>query len=146
MTHENTSSARAGSKPDSGGNTSAAVDYTVMRGGVRYAGVHLIIDLFGGERLNDLLYIEQTLRACVDAAGATLLHIHLHPFEPNGVSGVAVLAESHISVHTWPDDRYAAFDVFMCGDTRPERCADILKAAFKPERIDVTELLRGKDL
>jgi len=117
-----------------------------MRGGVRYAGVHLIIDLFGGERLNDLLYIEQTLRACVDAAGATLLHIHLHPFEPNGVSGVAVLAESHISVHTWPDDRYAAFDVFMCGDTRPERCADILKAAFKPERIDVTELLRGKDL
>jgi S-adenosylmethionine decarboxylase len=51
----------------------------------------------------------------VDAAQATLLHIHVHHFQPNGISGVAVLAESHISIHTWPEVGYAAMDVFMCG-------------------------------
>ena len=58
----------------------------------------------------------------MEAAGATLLHIHLHHFTPNGgVSGVAVLAESHISIHSWPEYGYAALDVFMCGDGRSER-------------------------
>jgi len=123
--------------------TTSPKDYAVVRDGKRYSGVHLIIDLFGATRLNEIAFIEKTMRECVDASGATLLHIHLHPFEPNGVSGVAVLAESHISVHTWPDDGYAAFDVFMCGDTRPEVCADILKGAFSAERITVKELLRG---
>jgi S-adenosylmethionine decarboxylase len=124
----------------------AQKDYAVVRDGVRYSGIHLIIDLYGAARLNDLPYIEETMRECVVASGATLLHIHLHPFEPNGVSGVAVLAESHISVHTWPDDNYAAFDVFMCGDTKPELCAEILKIAFQPERIEVQEHLRGKGI
>ena len=91
------------------------------RKGVRCAGVHLIIDLHGAERLDDLEHIETTLRRCVEASRATLLHIHLHHFQPNGVSGVAVLAESHISIHTWPDANYAALDVFMCGSADP-RC------------------------
>jgi len=121
-------------------------DYCVVRGGVRCAGVHLIIDLYGAKRLNDLPFIEMVMRKCITASRATLLNMHLHPFEPNGVSGVAVLAESHISVHTWPDDNYAAFDVFMCGDTAPEACADILQSSFEPERIEVHELLRGKGL
>lgn len=127
-------------------DTDVKKDYAVVRDGVRYSGVHLIIDLYGAERLDDLAYIEATMRHCVEEAGATLLHIHLHPFEPNGVSGVAVLAESHISVHTWPDDHYAAFDVFMCGDTKPERCIEILTDAFKAERTAVQELLRGKGI
>jgi len=88
-------------------------DHFAVRNGVRCAGVHLIIDLHGAERLNDIDHIEATLRRCVDAARATLLHIHLHHFQPNGVSGVAVLAESHISIHTWPDAGFAALDVFM---------------------------------
>ncbi|MFC3052546.1 adenosylmethionine decarboxylase [Kordiimonas pumila] len=121
-------------------------DYFVVRDGIRYAGTHLIIDLYGASRLNELPHIEETLRACITASKATLLHMHLHPFEPNGVSGVAVLAESHISVHTWPESDYAAFDVFMCGATKPEVCADILEAAFKPKNLVVTELLRGKNL
>jgi S-adenosylmethionine decarboxylase len=80
----------------------------------------------------------------VQAAGATLLHIHMHHFTPNGgISGVAVLAESHISVHTWPERRYAAFDVFMCGDARPELAVEVLKERFRPGRIQVSELLRG---
>jgi S-adenosylmethionine decarboxylase len=117
----------------------------VVRNGVRCAGVHLIIDLYGAERLDDIDHIETTLRHAVDAAAATLLHIHLHHFEPNGgVSGVAVLAESHISIHTWPENGYAALDVFMCGNANPDACVPVLREAFAPRNIAVGELLRGQ--
>src|SRR5262245_19087610 len=120
-------------------------DHFVVRNGVRCAGVHLIVDLYDAERLDDLDHIETTLRRCVDAAGATLLHVHLHHFEPNGgISGVAVLAESHISIHSWPEARYAAMDVFMCGNAKPERCVPVLREAFRPRRVAVSEILRGK--
>lgn len=120
-------------------------DYFIERGGVRCAGAHLIVDLWGARRLDEIRYIEDTLRECVQAAGATLLHIHLHHFTPNnGVSGVAVLAESHISVHTWPECGFAAFDVFMCGCADPHKAVDVLKRAFEPERADVGEYLRGR--
>ncbi|WP_420392536.1 adenosylmethionine decarboxylase [Acuticoccus sp.] len=117
----------------------------MVRRGVRCAGAHLIVDVYGGERLDDLTHIEATLKRCVDVSGATLLHVHLHHFDDNGgVSGVAVLAESHISIHSWPEHSYAALDIFMCGDTRPEACVDVLREAFKPERVAVSELLRGR--
>ena len=120
-------------------------DHFVVRNGVRCAGVHLIIDLYEAEGLSDIDRIEDALRKCVAAAGATLLHIHLHHFEPNGgVSGVAVLAESHISIHSWPEARYAALDVFMCGEAKPEACIPVLREAFTPRRIVVGEHLRGQ--
>ena len=120
-------------------------DHFAIRNGVRCAGVHLIIDLHGAEGLNDIDLIERTLRRCVDAARATLLHIHLHHFQPTGVSGVAVLAESHISIHTWPDAGYAALDVFMCGNANPDACVPVLREAFQAERVEVNEILRGRD-
>jgi S-adenosylmethionine decarboxylase len=120
-------------------------DHFAVRNGVSCAGVHLIIDLHGAEGLNDIDLIDATLRRCVAAARATLLHIHLHHFHPNGVSGVAVLAESHISIHTWPDVGYAALDVFMCGKAEPDACIPILRAAFKAQRVAVNELLRGRE-
>jgi S-adenosylmethionine decarboxylase len=119
-------------------------DHFATRNGVRCAGVHLIVDLHGAKGLDDIDLIERTLRRCVSAARATLLHIHLHHFHPNGVSGVAVLAESHISIHTWPDAGYAALDVFMCGSADPDACIPILREAFGTERVGVSELLRGR--
>jgi S-adenosylmethionine decarboxylase len=119
--------------------------HLAVRNGVPCAGVHLIIDLHGAEGLNDIDLIDATLRRCVAAARATLLHLHLHHFHPNGVSGVAVLAESHISIHTWPDLGYAALDVFMCGKAEPEACIPILRKAFKARRVAVNELLRGRE-
>jgi S-adenosylmethionine decarboxylase len=116
-----------------------------VRNGVRCAGVHLIVDLHGAKGLDDIDLIESALRRCVDAAGATLLHIHVHHFQPNGVSGVAVLAESHISIHTWPDTGYAALDVFMCGQADPDKCIPVLREAFRPKRVAVNEILRGQD-
>jgi S-adenosylmethionine decarboxylase len=120
-------------------------DHFATRNGVRCAGVHLIIDLHGAKGLNDIDLIERTLRRCVDAARATLLHIHLHHFQPTGVSGVAVLAESHISIHAWPDAGYAALDVFMCGKADPDACVPVLREAFQAERVEVNEILRGRD-
>ena len=119
-------------------------DHFAVRNGVRCAGVHLIIDLHGAKRLNDIEHIETTLRRCVEAANATLLHIHLHHFQPSGVSGVAVLAESHISIHTWPEAGYAALDVFMCGWAEPDKCIPVLREAFSAKRVGVNELLRGQ--
>lgn len=122
-------------------------DFFCERDGVRYAGTHLIIDLVRAERLDEIEHIDQTLRRCVEVAGATLLHIHLHHFTPNGgVSGVAVLAESHISIHSWPEYGYAALDVFMCGHTHPRRAIEVLKEAFKPRRVVVKEQMRGKEI
>src|ERR1051325_5025541 len=87
-------------------------DHFITRNGLTFAGSHLIIDLWEAEGLDDKDRIEKALIDAVKAAGATLLHIHLHAFtEGGGISGVAVLAESHISVHTWPERGYAAFDV-----------------------------------
>ena len=122
-----------------------AKDHFIQRNGVEFAGTHLLLDLYGASLLDNIEHIEQAMRNIVTACGATLLHIHLHHFTPSGgVSGVAVLAESHISVHTWPERDYAAFDVFMCGDAQPENSVPVLKRAFFPRRIEVCEELRGR--
>ena len=119
-------------------------DHFITKNGLTYAGSHLIIDLWDAENLDDRDRIEQALVDAVSAAGATLLHIHLHTFsEGGGISGVAVLAESHISVHTWPERGYAAFDVFMCGGAEPRKALSVLKAAFNPGRIVIGEHKRG---
>jgi S-adenosylmethionine decarboxylase len=119
-------------------------DHFITRNGLTYAGSHLIIDLWEAEGLGDRDRIETALIDAVKAAGATLLHIHLHTFEEGGgISGVAVLAESHISVHTWPEKGYAAFDVFMCGDAQPRKALDVFKAAFNPGRLVLGEHKRG---
>ncbi len=122
-------------------------DFFVERNGIRFAGTHLIIDLVDACRLDALEHIRETLIDCVRSAGATLLHVHLHRFTPNGgVSGVAVLAESHISIHTWPERGYAAFDVFMCGDADPRKTIPVLERAFGPCRVAVATILRGEGL
>ncbi len=124
--------------------TTGAKDYFIERNGLRYAGSHLIIDLWEAQHLDDAEVIEMTFRRAIKEAGATLLHMHFHEFSENGgISGVAVLAESHISIHTWPERGYAAIDVFMCGGAEPHKVVPILKHAFKAGRISLSEQMRG---
>ncbi|MCK5895537.1 MAG: adenosylmethionine decarboxylase [Cocleimonas sp.] len=119
-------------------------DLFIVQEGKTFAGRHLILDLWGCQQLDNLSFIEQTLRDATDSAGATLLHLHLHHFTPNGgVSGVAVLAESHISIHTWPERGYAALDIFMCGNTQPEKAVELLQQRFQPQRSEMNTHLRG---
>ncbi len=74
-----------------------------------------------------------------------MLHIHLHHFTPHhGISGVAVLAESHVSIHTWPETGYAALDMCMCGCAEPREAIEVLREAFRPARLAVEEILRGR--
>lgn len=121
-----------------------AVDLFLEKDGISFAGTHLILDCWEASQLDDINHIETAMKEAIEASGATLLHIHLHHFTPNGgVSGVAVLAESHISIHTWPERNFAALDVFMCGDTQPEKTIAIFKKAFDTQKITVSKHLRG---
>jgi S-adenosylmethionine decarboxylase len=120
-------------------------DYFVERDGMKYAGMHLLVDLWGATNLADPALIDTALRAAAVKAGATILHSHFHHFTPNGgVSGVVVLAESHISIHTWPERNFAAVDIFMCGACNPHDAVPVLRAAFHPDRVDLGEQRRGR--
>lgn len=122
-------------------------DYFVERDGQRFAGTHLLVDLWGASNLDDPDRIDRVLREAALGAGATILHSHFHHFTPNGgVSGVVVLAESHISIHTWPECNFAAVDIFMCGACDPRDAVPVLQQAFCPERLDIGEQRRGRVL
>jgi len=119
-------------------------DYWIERDGQRFAGMHLLVDLWGATNLSEPDHIDRALREAAVISGATILHSHFHHFTPNGgVSGVLVLAESHISIHTWPEKNFAAIDIFMCGDCDPHRGIPVIQAAFEPSRIDLDEQRRG---
>jgi len=111
---------------------------------ILWAGDHLILEFWQCQKLNNQKFIHQALVEAVKACGAELLSINVHRFQPIGISGIAVIKESHISIHTWPEDRYAAIDVFTCGDkVKPYLALKKLKSFFKPKHIDVIELKRG---
>ncbi len=119
-------------------------DRFVTESGATYAGRHLIADFWGAASLADTDAIRTAIRDAARAAGATILHLHLHRFGTGqGVSGIAVLAESHISVHTWPERGYAAFDAFLCGDTDANAALAELERHLRPTRKDVQVLRRG---
>lgn len=127
-----------------GADTRDHGDHFVERDGLRYAGDHLIIDLWHAARLDDIDLVERALRAAALACGATVLKVDLHRFtDTGGVSGVAIIAESHISIHTWPECAYAAIDIFMCGDAKPHAAIPVLREMFEPERVHVVEHRRG---
>nr|WP_298796366.1 adenosylmethionine decarboxylase [uncultured Acetobacter sp.] len=120
-------------------------DYFVVKDGEKFAGTHLLVDLWDAINLDDPEKIDRTLCEAALAAGATILHSHFHHFTPNGgVSGVVVLAESHISIHTWPERAFAAVDIFMCGACDPNLAIPVMQRLFQAERLDVDEQRRGR--
>jgi S-adenosylmethionine decarboxylase len=113
---------------------------------LKQLGKHIILELWGCEKeaLDDQPGIEKMLIDAVKACGATLICVKTHKFSPQGVTGVAVLAESHISIHTWPELGYAAMDVFTCGaHVEPEDTITTLKEFLKPSHIDIMDIKRG---
>ncbi|QNI71634.1 adenosylmethionine decarboxylase [Cyanobium sp. NS01] len=108
-------------------------------------GKHCILELYGCDhaRLDDEAFLRDTITAAAKRAGATLLNLITHRFEPQGVTGLALLAESHISIHTWPESGYAAVDVFTCGDhTMPERACAVLAEELAAAEHKLTSFRR----
>lgn len=125
--------------------TQLPCDHFMQTGELKFAGKHFIVDFWGANGLKDREKIESAMTEAAQLAGATVLHVHLHTFsDGGGITGVALLAESHISVHTWPEHDYAAFDIFMCGNAAPEKSVELLKKIFQPHRVEIQEILRGK--
>ena len=109
-----------------------------------YAGDHLLIELWDAHDLGDAALIQDTLEAAARAAEATVLHSYYHHFgSDQGVSGMTILAESHISIHTWPERSYAAIDVFMCGKCDPQQTVPTIEQGLRPGRIETRLLRRG---
>jgi S-adenosylmethionine decarboxylase proenzyme len=107
-------------------------------------GRHVICEFWGASNLQEAEHTERALQHAVDAGGATLIKTVVHQFSPHGVTAVAVLAESHLSIHTWPEMGYAAVDYFTCGshvDTAAMLAS--LKSSYLPDRVETRELARG---
>lgn len=108
-------------------------------------GQHVIAEFYGAHHLFTCADADPVLRHAAKAAGAVVLDTKLHDFgEREGFTGVALLAESHISIHTWPEHGYAAIDIFMCGDCDTAKSLDVLRAYFAPTSESVTILKRGE--
>lgn len=108
-------------------------------------GKHLIADFSGATHQSDQNKIEFALRSAAVHAGATVLNVSVHMFPANnGITGIALLAESHISVHSWPEHDYIAFDIFMCGNADPELALQWLTNFFKPVSITTQLIERTK--
>ena len=110
------------------------------------AGIHVLADLSGidAEKLCSCEALERLLRAAAEAANAHVLHSHFHGFgEGQGVTGVVLLAESHISIHTWPECGFAAADIFMCGNAQPELALTIIETALAPGSSQINTVRRA---
>lgn len=111
---------------------------------MKSVGRHMILELWGCQNLNSTQVVEGALRDVIDACNLTLLDLRVYPFTPIGVTGVAIVSESHVMIHTWPEYGYAAVDVFTCGEQAdPVAGLAALKAHFKPERVQIMEISRG---
>ena len=109
-------------------------------------GSHALLDYYGCDAalLGDAEGLERILREAAQAAGATSLAAHFHHFGAGaGVTGVLLLAESHLSIHTWPEDCFAALDIYLCsGDI--ERACSVLENALRPTQSEQSRILRGR--
>jgi S-adenosylmethionine decarboxylase len=110
---------------------------------VQALGRHQLFDC-DAEALNSLEIVKASMVEAAKRAQATIVDVVFHEFNPFGISGVVVIAESHLAIHTWPEYRYAAVDVFSCGDVlQPQTAANYLVEQFKAARASVVELQRG---
>ena len=113
----------------------------------KYAGIHLTAEFWNGKIIEDVKKIEEILVTAVKTAGSIPLEIIMHKFSPQGLTGVVLLAESHIAIHTWPEINYVAIDIFTCGDkATPQKALDYLEKEFQPKKVRVKTLKRGRIL
>ena len=108
---------------------------------------HVLYDAWVEDRqiLSTIEPMKQLMCRAAEAGGATVVHQHFHQFNPWGVTGVLLLAESHISVHTWVDEGFAAFDIFTCGPMDTDKVLEVIREGLKPSHASVRRIVRGGD-
>jgi S-adenosylmethionine decarboxylase len=110
-------------------------------------GVHIILDLYecsDSSILDSPEKIKEILLKSLEKTKATLIDIKIHKFSPFGVSGFALISESHISIHTWPENKYAGVDIYTCGEkTFPENAIDLFIEELKSKKPSIIKIERG---
>ena len=108
-------------------------------------GIHYLVDLQGckEELLRDKELLTTAMETAANNAGATIVETLIHQFSPHGLSGVVVIAESHLAIHTWPEQNYAAIDIFTCGNVDIAQQIYInIKKTFAPKKHNLTKVER----
>ena len=106
-------------------------------------GRQILCDMWGCEGLEDADLAESALQEATRAGNATLIRSFVHRFSPHGITALALIAESHVALHTWPEYGYASVDIFTCGDADPEAILDSLIEAYQPRQVQRLTLERG---
>lgn len=116
------------------------------REATKHIGTHIISDMWGCDFDDSAEKLTTFLINAAHASNSRILDISSHQFEPSGSTALLLLAESHISAHSWPEYDYIAIDIFTCGkNMQPELAIDYLEKALKPKRIETKKIVRGYD-
>lgn len=116
----------------------------VKKNKLNYAGIHLVADFWNVKTIEDSEELKKILITAAEKGGNTPLRVSIHKFSPQGITGVVLLAESHIAFHSWPEYNYIAIDIFTCGNkTFPDKSLDYLKEEFKPKKVKAKKIKRG---
>jgi len=111
---------------------------------LKYAGVHLLAEFWHGKISENKKEIKEILIKAAKIANNKPLEVVIHKFSPQGITGVILLAESHIAIHSWPEKNYLSIDILSCGEnTFPRKALNYLKKKFKPEKVKIKEIKIG---
>jgi len=124
--------------------TKRSIQWVIKSNKEKYAGIHLIAEFWYGKIIEDPKRIKKILVEAVKRAKNIPLEVTIHKFSPQGITGVVLLAESHIALHSWSEFNYLAIDIFTCGErAMPYKAIDYLKKIFKPKKVEIKEIKRG---
>lgn len=112
---------------------------------MKYAGTHIIADFWQGKDIAAPRELKRILLQAAEEAQNTPLQVSIHTFSPRGITGVVLLAESHIAIHTWPEIEYVAIDIFTCGQgANAKKALAYLRKELNPQKVAVKAMQRGK--
>lgn len=125
--------------------TKRSIQWVKQSNNIKYIGIHLIAEFWYGKIIEDKNELKRILIEAVKKSQSTPLEISIHEFSPQGITGVILLAESHVALHSWPELNYLAIDIFTCGrKTKPRKALEYLEKELHPKRIEIKEIKRGK--
>jgi S-adenosylmethionine decarboxylase proenzyme len=125
--------------------TKRSIQWVIENRKRKYSGIHLIAEFWYGKNIEDPKKIKEILIGAVKEANNTPLKVAIHKFQPQGITGIVLLAESHIALHTWPEFNYTAIDIYTCGDkANPEKALKYLKQELQPKKVEIKKLKRGR--